>query len=419
VTPLEDELRGSLARQAGRPSAAPADPDQLADRVIRRARRLRRRRRFGGAATAVGLAAAAGLSLVYLPERDEPRPIAAASASPVRSQPARLPTPAATAVSTPNRTHAQARQVVQLPVDVLTDHRVVTTDGESIDVSFAGVVTQAYRVDAGWLVVGVPKPDAPASLWLVAGNGRRRPLLSNVDSVAVGAGGRRVAWRVGPRLWAGVLTATGVSQRKNALVMGSAVPVGFVGDGVLLARGDSGGYKVWWPDRGLYEPGWADAAVRVYGSLSDGHTVVAQVSVPGELDRSAAAAPQRCLALLDATRSLVPRTTACGLDLGARSAGAVSPDGRWLVTGSAGRTVLVDLTAPLDSQPRVLNATPPMQGGVVWLDEHTLVLAVGTGKVVVQLRLDAQSGKQTDDTERWVVPVTAGKPVLVIPRLSG
>jgi hypothetical protein len=189
---------------------------------------------------------------------------------------------------------------------------------------------------------------------------------------------------------------------------------------VLLARGDSSGYNVWWPDQGPYRPGWAGTAVRVYGSLSDGHTVVAQVSLSGGLatDRSAAATPQRCLALLDATRALVPRATACGLDLGVRSPGAVSPDGRWLVTGSAGRTVLVDLTAPLTSQPRVLSATPPAQGGVAWLDEHTVVLAVGTGKVVVQLRLDEQSGKQIDDTKRWVVPVVADKPVLVVPRLG-
>lgn len=418
MTPLEDELRGSLARQARHPSRP--DPEQLAERVIRRARRVRRRRRLGGATAALALAVTAGWSVVQLPERRPAPPVAARSAPATQSWFAQSGTPAATAMRGSGSVHALAQEVVRLPVDVVADGRLVTTNGKSVDLSFAGVVSQAYRVSSGWLVVGAREPGAPASLWLIAENGRHRALLSNAYGIAVAESGQRVAWRAGARVWAGVLTETGIGHRAHTLVMGSTVPVGFVGDGVLLSRGNFGGYKMWWPEQGPYQPGWADTAVRFYGSLADERTVVAQVSLPQVMaDKSAINAPQRCLALLDATKALLPRVTACGLDLGIRSPGAVSPDGRWLVTGSEGRTVLVDLTAPSTSRPRVLSTSSPAQGGVAWLDEHTVVLAVGTGKVVVQLRVDERNGKRVDGTKRWVVPAAVGKPVLVIPRLGG
>jgi hypothetical protein len=112
-----------------------------------------------------------------------------------------------------------------------------------------------------------------------------------------------------------------------------------------------------------------------------------------------------------------PTRTLCGLGLGARSPGWVSPDGRWLVTGVGGRTVLVDLLAPPATTPQVLSPGSPVTGGVAWLDDKTVVLAIGSGKAVMRLRLDELRGKQADRAKQWSIPVAAKEAVLIVPRL--
>lgn len=423
MTPLEDELRGSLARQAGHPSPARADPDQLADRVIRRARRVRRRRAAASGATVLAMLAAAGFTLVQLPQHRAAAPVAQ------QSRPALL-TPAAEVPQMvtgdlPGRLYGRARAVPKLPVDVVADDQLITVDGSAIDLSFAGEVTQAYRVDDGWLVVG---ERAATSVWLVTAAGRRQALLSDVAGVAFDADGGRVAWRSGKRVFLGTLTGGRLSEpERSAPVAGSALPVGFVAGAVLLARGRGGGYDVWWPQYGVYHPAWAQTAVAVYGNLADGRTAVGQVVVDATALDGAAAGERRCLALFDtayptvahATRRFTqaPVQTRCGLGLGARSPGWVSPDGHWLVTGSGGRTVLVDLTAKASTQPLVLSAGPPIEGGVAWLDKQTVVLATNSGKAVMRLRVDQVRGKQADGAKQRSIPVVAKEAVLVVPKL--
>jgi hypothetical protein len=109
--------------------------------------------------------------------------------------------------------------------------------------------------------------------------------------------------------------------------------------------------------------------------------------------------------------------TLCGLGLSARSPGWVSPDGRWLVTGVGGRTVLVDLLARPAAGPQVLSPGPPLAGGVAWLDRQTVVLATSSGRAVMRLRLDELRGKQADGVKQWSIPVAAKEAVLVVPRL--
>jgi hypothetical protein len=143
----------------------------------------------------------------------------------------------------------------------------------------------------------------------------------------------------------------------------------------------------------------------------------------------AAVGGRHCLALFDAafqaaaraarsrSAQAAPVQTRCGLGLAARSPGWVSPDGRWLVTSSGGRTILVVLTARAPAKPRVLSPGPPLEGGVAWLDEQTVVLTTGSGKAVMRLRLDELRGTQADGAKRWAIPVVAKEAVLVVPRL--
>jgi len=429
VTALEDELRDSLARQARRASPPSPDPQELADRVVRRARVLRRRQRAAGATVGMVLVLLVGIGARYLPVREPPPPPVA-----VPSRPALL-TPAAQVPTItgdePGRLHQKARSVPKLPVDVVADDQLVTVDGSAIDVSFAGDVSQAYRVTGGWLVVGEPEPGAEMSVWLLSATGDRQTLLSGVTGVAFDGARRQVAWRSGSRVFLGALREDGqIRQEHSEVVDGSAVPVGFVAEAVLLARGRGGGYDVWWPGRGIFHPAWAKAAVAVYGSLADGRTAVGQVVVDAATVNGGPVVGERhCLALFDAAFQAAawtdhyravqakPVQTRCRMGLAAGSPGWVSPDGRWLVTSAGGRTVLVDLTAQPPTKPQVLSPGPPLEGGVAWLDNETVVLTTRAGKAVMRLRLDQLQGKQADRAKLWSIPVVAKEAVLVVPKL--
>jgi hypothetical protein len=428
VTHLEDELRDSLARQARHVSSPPPDPEVLADLAVRRAHAVRRRHRTAGATVVAVFVLLVGLGAVYLPVREPSRPVAVPSRPALLTPAAQLPP---TIPGDVGRLHQKARSVPKLPVDVVADDQLVTVDGSAIDVSFAGEVSQAYRVADGWLVVGEPERAAGMSIWLLTADGHRQTLLSGVAGVAFDVVGRRVAWRSGPRVYLGGLRADGqIQSTRSAVVDGSAVPVGFAAGAVLLARGRAGGYDVWWPDRGIHHPAWAQTAVAVYGSLADGRTAVGQVVVDAATVGSSLAVGERhCLALFDtASRSAVradrdrvaqakPVQTRCGVRLSMRSPGWVSPDGRWLVTSAGGRTVLVDLTASPPAKPQVLSPGPPIEGGVAWLDKQTVVLTTSSGKAVMRLRLDELRSKQADRAKSRSIPVVAKEAVLVVPRL--
>lgn len=374
-----------------------------------------------------------GLGLVFLPERSAPTPmVAAPSARPSQAPVAQIP--ATIGAGGPEGLYSEKRSMPRLPVDVVADNRLVTADGTSVDVSFAGEVSQAYRVAEGWLVVGGPKAAAWASVWLVTAGGDKRVLLSKVTGVAFDPTSRRVAWRAGPRVFLGTVAEGELDgQPRSTSVAGLATPVGFVADAVLLSRGRSGGYDLWWPRRGIYQKAWTQTAITVYGGLADGRTAVGQVPVdPAAVEGGPARGERRCLALFDmrthtrTTRGAVrvrsepeaPARTLCELGLGARSPGWVSPDGHWLLTGAGNSTVLVDLHE-LGAEPRVLSQGLPLAGGVVWLDEKTVVLAVRSAKAVMRLRLDGgPRDAEAESVERWATPVVDKEAVLLVPEFE-
>jgi hypothetical protein len=424
VKMLEDVLRESLVRQAG--SVVTPAPAELADRVVRRARRLRRQQALGLAVVMVVVAGMAGVALSFPPDpnhADSATDAGVAAPGGAESGPEVAVPPLGGYRPDADAPASRARNAMRLPVDVVAANRLVTTDGDSIDLSFAGAVSQAYRVSGGWLVVGTQATARSSSLWYVTGTAKPRTVLSGVEDIALAPDGQKLAWRAGRLMYFGAVLGGTLATKQGTVAPDLASPVGFVGDGVLLSRGKGsswlGGYDVWWPARGEYTPTWHPSAVAVYGALNDGRTVVGQVSVRTDsVDGSGATTRRPCLALLDATAALKLLKTACDLGMAVRSTGAVSPDGRWLVADTSDQAVLVDLTTTFAGKPRFVGAGPALEAGAAWLDQRTLVHP-GAGRTLVQLRLDQLETRQIGGVQQMSVPdLPTEAQVLVVPRLG-
>lgn len=422
---LEDVLRESLVRQAG--SVVTPAPAELADQIARRARRLRRQRAVGLAVAMVVVIAIAGVTLTFPADPNHGDPAADVGfAAREGSDPgggAAIPLLGGGYRPDGDAPASRARNAMRLPVDVVAANRLVTTDGESIDLSFAGAVSQAYRVSGGWLVIGTQASVHTSSLWYVTDTAKPQSVLSGVEDIALAPDGQKLAWRAGRLMYFGAMLGGALVAKQGTLAPDLASPVGFVGDGVLLSRGRGsswlGGYDVWWPTRGDYTPTWHPSAVAVYGALGDGRTVVGQVSVRTDaVDGTGATTRRSCLALLDATAALRLLKTACDLGMAVRSRGAVSPDGRWLVADTSDSAVLVDLTTTFAGKPRFMGAGPLLVAGGAWLDQRTLVHPVA-GRTLIQLRLDQLETRQLGGVQQMSVPdLPTQAQVLVVPRLS-
>jgi hypothetical protein len=240
--------------------------------------------------------------------------------------------------------------------------------------------------------------------------GPPRALRAAVDAVTVAPDGDRVAWRKGARVHVGAVRKGRLSSVDDTLVPIGAVPVGFVGAGLLLGRRPAealaGSYALWWPSRGEIDGPWR-IATGVYGALPDGRTVVAQIP---------AGDGEPCLALLDAGADLAVREQACDVPLTAGAAGWVSPDGRWLVAErTAEESVLVDVTAVFDGDEQSVGAGPRPNGPGAWTDGSTVVY--GGDGYLARLRVDEVAHGDADAVERITVRGVAGRPVLAVPTL--
>jgi hypothetical protein len=113
------------------------------------------------------------------------------------------------------------------------------------------------------------------------------------------------------------------------------------------------------------------------------------------------------------------RKLACALPLAASGAGAVSPDGRWLIAdGSDGKqAILVDLETAFTGNPTTREAGPRLGGDAVWTGADTLLYAAEDG-TLIRLRID-RSAADSAQTERVDVPgVVAGTRPVIVVRLS-
>jgi hypothetical protein len=345
----EAELRRSLTERAGRVRPSGVD---LAGAVIARARRVRRRRQAAGlAAVVMGTVLATGVwwhdsrpeegngarfeAVTDLAEA----PVAGDESPPV--QPPQLATDQAVPAT--------------VSADVIgdgTDGGVVlaTDEGQVLDLGPIRQVVSARRIGDGWAVVS--GGTGTARLWWVQPDRRPVALLAGMDAVVVDR--ERVAWRRGAVLSAATLSPDGeLTQRvSTAAPEGDGLPVGFVGGVVLLTGTDPGGWDTWDPARGDYRPAWTRDVIRVYGTLPDAATAVALVPPePG--------AEGSCLARLDA--KLVASQVRCVPEtLPADGPAAISPEGRWLVTGSVADALLVDLAEAFGAWPE--RAVVPVAG---------------------------------------------------------
>jgi len=407
---LERALRDCLSQRAVRPPLR-YDP---ADRVLYRARRIRRSRSAVGAAlvvVATGVAGVGGSHLWRGP--GTPGTVPMADAPPVVAPSAAMSVAAVPPVPPPltGDLDRQPLAAVQAPpVDVVIANELHTSGGEWIDLSPIETVSQASRVADGWLVVGDPAVGE-TTLWFVTGSAAPRPVLPEVDAVAVDPAGARVAWRSGAQLAVASVVDGALTDTRETAAPTESRPVGFVGSAVLMTRDGTDsrvtGYDVWWPERGGYEPAWSESTAVVYGPLPDGRTVVGQVTGP---------AGRPCLALLDAERGLATVKTACALPLTSDGRGAVSSDGHWLVANGVADirsateselAMLVDLSGVFDERPAApREAGPRLASTVVWTDSGTVVHADGTGELVM-VSVDRLSSGRARGVERLSLPVDA------------
>ncbi|MGW1057051.1 hypothetical protein [Micromonospora rubida] len=401
---LERALRETLSRQAATLRPLAVDPAGLA---IRRANRTRRRRTLTG----IALAGAATVLVSAGVAQFGAQPGHPTTPTVVLGDPrGATATPAPSLVASPSAGPARS-----LPgpggsaVDLIVGTTLRTTGNESIPLGL-GAVDRAQRVpgQGGWLVAGEPTA-AGRTLVSVRPGGSRQVLLAGAEAIALAATGRQVAWRDGDRISLAGIVGDRLVAITSTAALGPAVPVGFVGDAVLVRLDPTRpGYALWRPAVGGLSAGPGGDVLAVHGTLPDGRAV-------GVVGTGTSGRP--CLALLDPARNLAVTRTACGPLLDADGFGAVSADGRWLLangrTGAskAAGALLVDLDT-LDGTPVARRAGPALAGVVAWTPARTAGYVDGRGWLV-QVRPDrVLAGEQAD-----AAPVSGvdpgGRPVVV------
>ncbi|MEU3452045.1 hypothetical protein ABZ671_00180 [Micromonospora sp. NPDC006766] len=369
---LERALRDTFARRVATPRPLVADPAGLA---VRRARRVGRRRALTGFALAgvatvlvtTGMAQLGastgpdGPPIVVLGDPRGPSPlptVAAPTAGPVRPE-----------------------------LDLIVGAWLYTNGGERWELTGVSPVERAQRVPdhGGWLLTSAVTA-AGRTLWWMPPNGRPpQVLLAGADAIAVGADGRRVAWRDGTEVFAAGAVAGQLLATTRTAAPAGGVPVGFAGDTVLIRQPDPSGFRVW-HSRVEDRLGTVNRDVlNVYGVRPDG-LVVGQVS---------AGTPRRpCLALLDPARDLAPVRTGCGPELATDGHGDVSLDGRWLlVNGARNAALLVDLDA-LGAGGSARAAGPALTGVVTWTRSGAALHVDATGALVRVRPDEVTAGEQ-------------------------
>ncbi|WP_207915373.1 hypothetical protein [Micromonospora sp. 15K316] len=401
---LERALRETFAQQVAAPRPGAADP---AGAAIRRARRTQRRRTATGLAMAAvaTVVVSAGVGQLGDATRRPAQPPTVVLGDPSnQARPEPLPSP--TGVGGPP-------VAPDAGPDVLLDGAILGADGERVALDGIGPAERAQRLpeNAGWLVVGAPTA-AGRTLWAIPRGGTPQVLLDGADAIAVATDGRQVAWRDGGEIAAAGLVRTQLIAPVRTPAPAGAVPVGFVGNAVLVRTDpDRPGHALWSPATAPLEAGSDRTTLNVYGVLPDGRLVG---QVPGKV------ASNPCLALLDPSRTLTPVETACGPALSRDGLGAVSPDGRWLLlNGESGKkagALLVDVSriggTPAD-QPLVAgHAGPPLTGSVAWNAVDEAAYVDESGRLV---RLTPDRVHAGEPGEATVVPGAdaSNRPVVV------
>lgn len=402
----ESEVRGCLADRAAGP--APLPRNDLAGTAIARGRQRQRRRQLAGLVAVVGATVlATGALMQGLPGGGGGQP---GPASGVIGDPAieRSGDP-----DEPTTLAGDPALAVTLAVDLVgaadagEGPVLATGDGRMLDLSAIGEVVSAHRVGEGWAVVS--GGSGTARLWWVRARQPPKPVLAGMDQIVVDQA--RVAWRRGAVLAAAQLSGDGELRNRSTTAApdGDGRPAGFLGETVLLAGSDPGGWDTWHPG-GDYQPGWNAQVVRVYGELPDGESAIGLVRPEPDAD-------QPCLARLDLQRKLAPTEVRCQAgELSADAPAALSPEGDWLITvggagGGAGTgPVLVDVAEALADRPAVtpVRSLSSLAGPPVWADPARALVRSGDRLVRVdseRLHTGAPNAVEKFDRSQGVLVV--------------
>lgn len=383
---LEDALRETFADQV---SARPSTVGQsLADRAIARAVTHRRRTRAGTVLAGVMVLVITGVvSFNAVDVRKGPTGPGrkALAGGPVLPTLTTEPSPTGTPVATP----------APEPLEVVANGEIYTEGSATAHLALpahtnGAAVRSAYHADDGYLVV-TAQPDTSQQLLLLDKGGDSKVLLNSASTIAVSGDGDKVAWREGTTMSVANRqpdTST-LAATQTAAAPDRGIPVAFVGPDVVLGRTAQSGtgmdaFDLWHPDQqSTYTQSWDEDVLRVFGVLTDGSALFAQVRPDGDAD-------QVCVARLIPDQPFKETDRACGLPQPAPQGGGISPDGRYLVYAAAdGQNVaVVDLKQVFKGTPKArladLGTTfDPTTVRVVWLGPQTAVVNTGGSFVTV------------------------------------
>jgi hypothetical protein len=292
---------------------------------------------------------------------------------------------------------------------------LLLADGKAVSLSKVdGGAIDGYQTRDGWLVRGYGNGSDTLSLWLVKPDGSLLRLVDKADApVAVGADGRRIAWRSAGKLHAGQINPTsGVSIEKSSTAPVRGHPISLTATTVVLGYSETGGgidhHDLWYPALGEYKPTWGKSShVRVvYGPAPDGDSFLGLVPNP--------AGAGSCLAVLNARDSLKPARTACGLRIQLDRHSALSRDGRWLAVpttdGSGNSQIGVIDLSTVDTKPEFTTTWSGARGGC-W-DETNALLAPDESGRLVRFRMGSSLAEVVDRPG-----LTPGTSIALLPRL--
>ncbi len=313
---VEDALRETFVSRV----AAPPVIEEVADRAIRNAARVRRRRAaFVAAVTVASVAAVSAGIFSFAGSGGEPGIGVGTSLSATASPLAGTSAPVVGAV---------------LPVDVLNGDRIQGANGTVVTLAGLGAPKRALRVAEGWLVETYQVDQGKAMVWLVNEAGGQT-LLAAGDGAMVSAGsssrpGPQIAWTSSGTLFLGTYSGGQV----NGVVSTEGValsPQLVVGSGVVLAGTRTGGgldiWDMWFPDRGAYVATTENpnGLSSLFGTTIGNERIIA--SYGGK---------PPCLGELD-PNAFTPVRSNCSVDFNLDDRVFPSPDGRfWAVIGPSG-----------------------------------------------------------------------------------
>jgi len=296
-------------------------------------------------------------------------------------------------------------------LDVLENHTLRTIEGKTFQLPEN--ITYVIRVHAGWLI-GRSDGNTDQPVALLTPDGAAKQLQATVHQgtfempgiPVVSADGTRLAWYQGSTVYAGQLTAQGLSDVKSSPAPDGTYPLTWYGNRVVLGKsyGDAccgyrqADYDVWDPAAGAFVAHWTRGLSPVYGP--------APASAPLFGARATDTGMAACLARLDGVKDLSTTTSTC---LPGQYSGslmwALSPDGKHLVDLVSEKLQVFDLTTVAQTNKALLDC--PGHQPLAWEDNTSLLTQDSSTGAITRCTIGGTgtgpvTGKAFDQTTRLV-----------------